>query len=541
MNPAKKAKDYAMVSYETLKGIVDRPDYAIKMCLASAQYAKINPDRTPLVSYSMLAPLTQPSSRNLDLAKTVGFDRQICLPDGSKVPSVASADYARETIKLKTSLVDQFDGYVVAGGAIIASVLDQDVNDIDCFIHSKNNNHKTILREMLIHIQERGIEYETDFTSAFRNLYRTEIGILDECPIQIIHRAYTTAPSVIAGFDQLCCQAFYDGEEIYFSLAAAICLIFNINVVDDLRESRNMNARIHKYADKYFYRTVLVNLPAIILSMDAYKHNAILLDRIINVRPYGYRQFKKIEKSNAGKDSGCDFSDYGRTIDPEILEQNVDLDDEEKMIYWTAMLSVLSGDNYESANFSYSWNRIDEAKFNLVGILDHPTPPPIDDWLKECRFGHLKGPFRNLVSLKFQLNNLMKESRLDGIKGRMDSSKLDKLSVAIDAYNQRLNEFKNTVRANINKLKSKLIEIPFLTVDPGRQYTSSFHPVVGRSPLEFWGPAYIPFDRSIGGESMLQLMLIKKFRPNEAGALYWLDVNIMKMIHRHLLTAIIFA
>jgi len=109
-----------------------------------------------------------------------------------------------------------------------------------------------------------------------------------------------------------------------------------------------------------------------------------------------------------------------------------------------------------------------------------------------------------------------------------------------DAYNARFLEMETTIMNNLSKLEATLKELPFITLDPGRQYTSSFNPIVGRDPKEFWGPLYIPFNRSLVGKTMYQLLMIRKFRQEEAGALAWLDINIMKMLQRCLIASIIF-
>ena len=84
-----------------------------------------------------------------------------------------------------------------------------------------------------------------------RNVHCTSIFIEDVSKIQIIHRAYKTPSEVVTGFDLMCCKAFFDGEDVYLTVDAAICIYFGINPVDWRRESPSHMQRILKYYSKY--------------------------------------------------------------------------------------------------------------------------------------------------------------------------------------------------------------------------------------------------------------------------------------------------
>tara|TARA_R110002072_G_scaffold45565_5_gene126833 strand:- start:12481 stop:14487 length:2007 start_codon:yes stop_codon:yes gene_type:complete len=70
--------------------------------------------------------------------------------------------------------------------------------------------------------------------------------------IQLIHRAYKSPEQVVVGFDQAPSKVFYDGEDYYMTLDAALCFYFSVNPIDWRCMSPTHISRAIKYTIKGF-------------------------------------------------------------------------------------------------------------------------------------------------------------------------------------------------------------------------------------------------------------------------------------------------
>lgn len=146
-------------------------------------------------------------------------------------------------------LLQSIPGLVIAGGAIINSLIDRHTTDIDFFMYGDIDIEKTI----------------TQFLNYFRTLKsqlklnyyitRNAITIVDRSlnkVYQLILRRYNTMDEILHGFDLSCSQVLYDGYNFYMTDGAAMSLNNNITLIDPLTWYYSFEKRIKKYFNRGF-------------------------------------------------------------------------------------------------------------------------------------------------------------------------------------------------------------------------------------------------------------------------------------------------
>lgn len=374
--------------------------------------------------------------------------------------------------------------------------------------------------------------------------------------LQIVHRAHTSPRSVVVGFDQMACKAFFDGEMIYFTIDAALCLFFGINPVDWRRESPNHLRRTSKYA-YYGYVPIFPGLPFSLgkelkISCEKAFDNSNIDNDARDNYTYGYSlpgetilraEKAHIKEKRTGKKSIFSndhhfrlklFSNY--EYPQEDKEQKNDYDDDTTdilMIWYYAVSRLIV---QKPVVFTVFSNRPTE-------ILTKPSLPNIRTIIEKVAGGPKANfYFGNIRTreISIELSKLsVRKSNWTGFSGRSVKC----LSFEnLERYTALQQEYHKLIEARIVELEEmitpehkKLLEgVTFKISNPGAQFTSSFKPINRVKPQDYWGPAYVPFDHTQFQRMKFTLLLIRRFRDHPIRIL---DLSAIKLLFRHLYVA----
>jgi hypothetical protein len=471
-----------------------------------------------------------------------------------------------------------FEGYVCAGSfpALACSpssnLLDAIPHDADFYPYYdsnnliKNNVHDSIMPSYMKFLSdlESFMDKNEEKAMIRRNESCTTIckywyGHVHE--LQMIHR--------------MACKVFFDGEMIYFTIDAALCLYFGINPVDWRRESPTHLLRTAKYG-KYNYAPIYPGLPFSLANELIDKHQKA--KKIIHISS------EKVYESDDDDDISGEIKD-----DTDDLEESIPYYDLPGNVSLVPSVSTLFKNNTEIP-FDDRWFKLKlfwtekskkeqekhisdyDGEGNITEMLTHwyyavsmivlkkpiifsvfsarPTDIILKPILPDIRRIIEKvagGPkdvfyFNNIQTSEIsrQLKNLSVSywSRNDEISCKIKCLSGEQLQKYLSLQQEylkliedRITELEGTILPEQKKL---LNTIDFKISNPGAQFTSSFRPVRREKPEDYWGPAYVPFDYTRFQRMKFTLLLIRRFGDHPIKRL---DIFVIKLLFRHLYLA----
>jgi hypothetical protein len=381
---------------------------------------------------------------------------------------------------------------------------------------------------------------------------------------QIIHRAHRSAPGVVVGFDLLCCKAYAQGKEIYFTLDAALCLYFGINPIDWRRESPSHIHRILKYANYGFVpifpglepfpkKDIRYEFANGVIRSTAYRNhpNKDSPEQIRHeVGAFTHWQLEerrelqkvKVRATVQDPETGLPLNEL------EFLDDNVDDADIDDMLD--------AGSDYGSndlmAIYYSSLSQLVKGKSGAacviatrpLDIISNFTSVPIHTLLYRLAGGPLSGFYFGDHGQR--LRDICSEIKIlafseGGSAWRSRAKPLTKEQLAnLVKLHEEMQDIIDTRTAEIGALADpivkRLAEVSFITVNPGSQYTATFNPIVRKHPRDYFGENYRDVEISIAMPLKRYLLWMRK-QPFETGGevnnyFFKLPFDVVKMIFR---------
>lgn len=377
---------------------------------------------------------------------------------------------------------------------------------------------------------------------------------------QMIHRAHTSATSVIVGFDQMACKAFYDGTMAYFTLDAALCLYFGINPVDWRRESPSHMRRVHKY-HTYDYKPIFPGLSLdLVKQLSATPHIGYYLPGCLLVHRYnGSHQSPKSKEllseiyiSFESHDVDCYFrfllnpnsvGVYDRDRAEFVRDNYLNLE-QMPTIPFSAEAKESDYSSETTAYMAQCYHALSmtiREKYNLFSlyndeaphlIIDHGRGVNVRDTLMKTIVGSSSEFYfgtSRVRELQREMSSLvvMNHSRSIGVKmlSKQNLARLAQMQEELQAiFEARVKELEALVNPQVAKLQQG---VKFITSNPGGQFTASFKPITRSRPEDYWGRHYVKTDSSRLRQLKMTLLCIRKFG---SPILKQLDKHIMRLI-----------
>lgn len=384
-----------------------------------------------------------------------------------------------------------FEGYVLAGSAAVLAcqVGDNKPSDGDFYPYydSKNLIHnsvqETILvsyRKFLEDVEDSNEDHEEIRT--MRNKNCTTLLVGERRPLQMIHRAHTSARSTVVGFDQMACKAFFDGEMVYFTIDAALCLYFGINPVDWRRESPSHMSRVTKY-DEYHFVPIFPHLSFGFVDRRTPKSLPYKLpSAALRVDRTGYKNEQRLNVAIV-LDRYVSESDYNEDTEIEKIG-NLGL-------WYHATCMLIKG------------------KYDLFPVFsDKPTYTlsngyfvPLNCVLEKVAAGN-KCDFyfgdERTWDISNEISNILVKVTDRGRNVKISAVSTEKLNRIIELQT----EYRKIIDDRVAQLESsipdtcvsRLTKIEFNISNPGAQFTSSFKPIRRETPQDYWGPECVYFE-----------------------------------------------
>lgn len=401
---------------------------------------------------------------------------------------------------------------VVAGGALLKALYNINdpsaQTDIDLFFVGDMSQDEAdkILRNIIVYFECNRkviIEQSQNVTTIYDKIGKKGRNG-DVRVYQFIHRIYPTKQQVIGGFDLGTSSILLDTEGIYTTPLGAFCLKFNINIMDYTRRSPSYEHRLLKYYIKYHTGILVLGT-----TVDHIK-------KLKDTLEHSYQNFH-ISKNITGYidyNSKLSMPDYSNTYKKDISDaytHDYEIDNPKaKVRNFTAMISnrfdciFWRNTVYEKLSQSDIKYAIPETYIAKKATGDLFEDAPV---LKRLLSGekHTIMAFRNIFGTDDEFSTfigvLMSEvqKQIIGLEPTTSSD-------LIARFQLRLQQKIDTTIATIKKTPVWIVK------NPGRQWTSSFHPQ--RLPEnQFYDPKiYVPNGIYIDEptETTLRLMMKKK-------------------------------
>jgi len=345
---------------------------------------------------------------------------------------------------------------------------------------------------------------------------------------QIIHRGHTSPVSVVVGFDQVCCKAFYDGDQIYFTLDAALALYFRINPIDWRRESPSHMRRAQKYYDAYRFSPIFPGLD-FNLGRDLSDNRQYYLARAKLVSTRNYNEpAPYIDINTDLRDPRLRLlinrEDYDREDRQRVEYQESDYDSDgttpEMALHYRCLSGAIKGQPEKMVVF---------AKRPLMIISQYETVN-----VKKILHRLITSEKSTFYTGSPRARAISKEmSRLtmrhDGYEGHLTLMSIESMMkfTALHAelttiFDERCADLQRLVMTNTDHLT----KVEFLVSNPGAQFTASFHPIIRRSPQDYFGSRYVHIDLTICKQSKLWCLWAR----NRSFLFRGWDLNLIKLL-----------
>jgi hypothetical protein len=391
-----------------------------------------------------------------------------------------------------------------AGGAIFKALYqNRRVADIDMFFY---NTSETDANTKLIEIM-RYFEHKHQSQATFeRSQNVTTVYVQrdgDATKYQFIHRIYPSKDTIIGGFDLGCSAVLYDGEFRATKLGA-FCVATKMNILDITRRSTSYEHRLTKY---YEYGANIL-----VVSTTVSKLTTLYGERM-------YELQKKTKISDGLLFAKVDSRKHfvltrigGGNI--QQWKANTELKNHDKSDY--------EADEYGNRNYP-----IGNAKFAIQNRVDYIVwrGKNVDEVLNPELKWKVPSAVLNKACVKIGANIFDVFETFDFITGQwrtagnLDRVKFwygpeyitiaDKLGVIYDKsgihryadiskdniidVRTLVNKAHEILKARIEHEVLKAGAIQWITKNPGRQWTSSIHPIMTNPRLYFNPAIYVPF------------------------------------------------
>lgn len=340
---------------------------------------------------------------------------------------------------------------------------------------------------------------------------------------QIIQRAHTSAPGVVVGFDLLCCKAYARGEDIIFTLDAALCLYFGINPIDWRRESPSHIHRILKY-ERYGFVPIFPGLKPFTdttymfsngtitarvcgkkelpkktqYNLESFSHWEIERRREVE-RQTRIQSRSALQKDNetfaADDEHGSEVNFEGDESDDEPLDMSDYGSNDLMTMYYTALSQIVKGKMGAACAIAS----------RPVDIVSNFTTIPVHTLLCKLAGGprtdfYFEQHANQLLNITDSLKRLCISEGGSRGNTRMKPLTREQLATAVK-LNEEIREIIETRTAEIGKLLNPVVErlqkVTFMTVNPGIQYTATFNPTIRKHPRDYFGERYQDCEISI--------------------------------------------
>lgn len=453
--------------------------------------------------------------------------------------------------------VDQmsFNGYVIAGGAALSTVIDfinYDLRRMDADFYplysttALSNESERYVRTIASYdrwlddcekvLNTSGVEklmvLRAEYTTTVwlqpkkKPRVPNEIGGDDTAisSYQMIHRAYRSPEEVVVGFDQPCCKAFYDGAATYLTLDCALCVQHHINPIDWRAESPTHISRALKYAGR--------NLRWVAPRFDfsdatAYRFAAGLLTGKDDKFELHFRQFADYVVKNQGEfpvpqHQSAYQSDYEPRFIDSLIRNGYELPTEEfpTLNSHPTNLGNLRAAATGQATYFVAYS-LTFADFRANRFVVEDYSQIIER--QEYRQYYLHRA--RMVEIMDEVGRIQNRIHSEKGKGRlahghMDASKPHRFDVSeATRYVELCNEAKTLSNdyftkaiANRDMMLKRREAVEFRFDNPGAQITASFHPIKRTSHADYWGVNAFPivYEKVAWVQIRTLLILVKR-------------------------------
>lgn len=474
-----------------------------------------------------------------------------------------------------------FDGYVIAGGAALNTVVgfrgyprpDADFYPLyantaltdqatrhnlimvsynrwlhDCEkLCEKNSSKVTIVSRgehaTTIKVQHAKLSNQNNIISSDDNRISS---------YQMIHRAYQSPEEVVVGFDQPCCKAFFDGTETYLTLDCALCVRYNINPVDWRCESPTHIKRALKYDGRCF-RWVVPLFPLTPELPDNSGSRFRFAGGIITMTKEKVKlleqRYREIDVNNPNEfpitnHSSAYQSDYEPRFIDQIIRDGYELPTEEHPDIGRQQTSF---DNLRAAATDHPTYFV-AYSLTIADFLENKFV--VDDYRLMIERQEYRQYFlhrKRMMEIADEVNKIQARMTQEykGRRGRknkcMDGPKPHRFQVdQIYRYLELCREARTLsadytykVMTNSEVMLERRKTVNFLFDNPGTQITASFNPVKRTSHADYWGKnaAVIAYPR-IAWDQLRALRALMNRR-----VIVFVPRDVMKMIREELFMA----
>src|SRR5436853_3628508 len=430
-----------------------------------------------------------------------------------------------------SDLLSQFKNHLVAcGGAVTKAIIGvyDSGEDIDFFFYDLNIEQAIQLRIDIIKFlvnKWKADAADVDFY-VLRNEYTTTLYVYDGGPdtyvYQFIHRIYPDMSSILGGFDISASMVAFDGQELYATPLGTWSILNIAIIIDTKRRSTSYETRLLKYY-RYGFKLIFPGLTETIIRshlIDPRNNNFTeLMDKINQlIYEHGYE---------INEDRQINLSDIISETKYPVINKSYELQKKENIL----PTLYLHG-NIAIATPAYNRENVEDRFINKISDYSH------DHMWSKC--------FPHANAARLRLDNL--NSVVSILHLNIDSHNItDKLLYDIEHPDLGVNDdtiiyFKNRVEKvreyndkpdyvrnchyrrllkcfgkltpevikiidtpdyynyrdlmiekmlfNAKICREKLIGIKWITINPGRQWTSSINPVFA-NPRDWYGKHYI--------------------------------------------------
>jgi hypothetical protein len=394
--------------------------------------------------------------------------------------------------------------YVLAGGSVVGAyndTLDGNNNkeDLDFDFYPIYNveykmlshaetvgSYRTFLQDM----EEINIPGIMTVKSVIRGEHCTTIhsfGPSYGVKAQMVHRGHPSPVSVVASFDHMCCRGFYDGESIYFTLEAALCMYFKINPIDWRRESPTHLQRGLKYHNRGF-QMIFPGLPFARLR-EANMAHALNQSYCGGDRPYEYPLIEGACQIVSSERKGVTYWSLDFHVDPDAPEESD---------YVEAEDPAVESFNYGGLSTAIVQKRpipyliTDSCAAMIEGGQELDIRPILERVSRNggLYYGDLAD---EMTDIQKKMTYMLLKSGGTRRESRMVILPPNRLQALMEMQ-RRANEILDILTDQYDILLStqrKLLQGVIFEIDnPGKQFSGSFSPIVRNHPAKYFGPRY---------------------------------------------------
>jgi len=447
-----------------------------------------------------------------------------------------------------------YNGYVLAGSAVVCACIHNfnerySAQDFDFFLVQEEPKNAVVSYIQILTDINKGLkekEIREDSTITRRNENCTTISIEEYgnhhervLPYQIIHRCHKSKASVIVGFDQVACKAFYDGDNIYFTLDAALAMYFGINPVDWKRESPSHLRRTNKYHD-YGFQAIFPGLPFNVVDW--------ILEKKVRDK-WGNMNYRKYVLPGCAlqvtKITSKRQKAFARRRRNHIPEENTIAKIDFSFLHFEAPESDYGGDGDITVDTVMNYTNVSHAindKLHLVSVFCHNPMDILDDvkytkteaWPVLCKVtGETDSDIARFYFGTGEFYNTLHECKILVKTFPLSTENMGMLNKLNNEMFEIKSERAIELDAKLAPAHENLKQIRFNTSNPGTQFTASFNPTIRKHPKDYWGHLYQDFPMYDFQEVKFAMVTIWKRGKGES-PLGIISKDVLKMIFKWL-------